>query len=253
MTTVTMIAPSGSSGQVSGPGANYQIGSDGTVSVPSAMVTTLIGAGFKFFRTSLMMATILAPFIADLVSIKAAATPIDGVVTIVKQPDVARKLAIRVVIGTSPTTAITAGALTLVGVDQDGNALTEVISLVTDVSVTIKTTYAFSKLTSGTVAGYVASGGGTGNTLGIGVAADLGIMTGAGQVGLALIKATKVVHTYTGAPTTVTNVAVIAADDVAATAVVDQVARTIAPTTAPGATATTSTDYQFAYSFGLAD
>lgn len=250
--TVTLIAPSGGSGTVQAGGDSYDIGTDGTVSVPNNLVGDLLNAGFRFYTLVAAMALFVAPFAADLISIKAAATPANGVVTIVKQPDYARKLQVRVVIGTPATTDITAGTLTLVGTDINGGAITETISLVAAASATLKTTYAYAKLTSGTVADYAANGSGTGNTLGIGVAADLAVPMPDAGVNLACTKATKIVHTYTGSGTTVTTVAVIAADDVAATVTVDATAGTIAPTTAAGATATTSTDFTFAYQYGIA-
>jgi hypothetical protein len=253
MTTVKMVAPPGVTGQVTGNGTSYTIASDGSVSVDSSMVPALLSAGFQFFRLAVEHMTLRAPAAADLISIKAAATPANGAITIAAQPDYARKLQVRVVIGTSPTTAITAGILTLVGVDQDGNAITEDVSLVTTTSVTLKTKYAYAELTSGTVAGYVASGSGTGNTLGLGVANDLGVTSGAGASSLTCVKAMKAISTFTGSGTAVTTVAVVPTDDVAATCTVDTVARTIAPTTAPGPTATTSTDYTLSYTFGLAD
>lgn len=250
--TVTLIAPTGGSGTVQAGGASYDIGSDGTVAVPAAIVGDLLNAGFRFYTLVAAMALFVAPFVADLISIKAAATPANGVVTIVKQPDYARKLQIRVVIGTPTTTQITAGTLTLVGTDINGGAITEVISLVGASSFTTKSTYAYAKLTSGTVAAYAADGSGTGNTLGIGVAVDMAVPMPDAGVNLAVTKATKIVHTYTDSGTTVTTVAVIAADDVAATVTVDAVAGTVAPTTAAGATATTSTDFVFAYQYGIA-
>ncbi len=250
--TATLIAPSGVTGTVQSGGASYDIGADGTIAVPNNLVGDLLNAGFRFYTLVQAMALFVAPFVADLVSIKAAATPANGAISIVKQPDYARKLQVRVVIGTTTTTAITAGSLTLVGKDVNGDALTEVVSLIMAASATLVTTNAFASITSGTVADYAASGSGTGNTLGIGVAADLAVAMPSAGVNLAVNKATKIVHTYTGSGTAVTTVAVIAADDVAATCTVDAAAGTIAPTTAAGATATTSTDFAFLYEYGVA-
>lgn len=206
------------------------------VSPASGTGIVTLGAG------SSRQATFEAPLPADLISIKAAATPANGAIVVAAQPPHARKLQVRVVIGTSPTTAITAGTLTLVGTDQDGNAITEVISLITTASVTLKTAHAFASLTSGTVAGYTASGSGTGNTLGIGLSNDFGVSGSSGVTTLTCVKATKTTTTVTGG---VTAWSVVSADDVASTAVVDSVARTIAPTTAPDASGLI--DFQFTY------
>ena len=247
-----MSAPAGVSGVVHAGGATYNIASDGTATVDNSLVSTLLNAGWSIFLATVKQAFFKAPIAAELISIKAAATPVNGAATIAAQPDYARKLQVRIVIGTTTTTAITAGTLTLVGVDQDGNAITEVVSLVQNASATVKTQWAYAKLTIATVAGYTASGSGTGNTLGIGVAADLGVVTNLGEVNLTCVKATKIVSTFTGSGSAVTTVSVVPSDDVAATTTVDTVARTIAPTTAPGSTGTTSTDFMFTYNFGQA-
>lgn len=245
--TITLKAPAGLVGTVTGrSGSTYTVGSDGTITgVANTDVLPLIQAGFLSFNSFVEKAVIRAPVVADLVSIVSAVTPTNVALTIAAQPPQARKLAIRVVIGTTTTTAITAGTVTLVGVDQDGNALSEVISLVMTASTTLKSTSAFAKLTSATVAGYVASGSGTGNTIGLGCAADFGLPTAPNVVDFVLLKATKITTTITGA---VTGVAVVAADDVAATATVDATARTVAPTTAPSSGLI---DFEFVYSYGV--
>ncbi len=196
--------------------------------------------------------TILAPLPADLISIVAAVTPTNVALTIAAQPPQARKFQVRVVIGTSPTTAITAGNLAIIGVDQDGNAVSENISLITTASVTLKSVHAYASVTSATVSAYAASGSGTGNTVGLGPSNDFGIACGQGAVtGFALLKATKVITTFV--PNAVA--ASIAwsravTDDLAGSAVVDATARTVAPTTAPGVAGIN--DYEFSVSFSLA-
>lgn len=190
----------------------------------NAVINTLIsalnaGAGgseFAYFG---------APIAAELISVKAAATPANGAITIAAQPDYPRKLQIRIVIGTTTTTAITAGTLTLVGTNPQGQTITEFISLIQNASATLQTANAYAHLTSGTVAGYVASGSGTGNTLGIGVSAQLGLPLPAGFTNLNVFKEN-----------------VDNADEVVGT--VDYVAGTISPTTAPNATH----NYSFWYS-----
>lgn len=189
----------------------------------------------------------LAPLPADLISIVAAVTPSNVALTIAAQPPQPRKLQVRIVIGTTTTTAITAGNLALVGIDQDGNATTENISLIQNASATLKTAHAYASLTSATVSGYVASGSGTGNTVGLGPSNDFGVVCGQGAIGnFTLIKATKVITTVTGGVTAWSRAVT---DDVASTATVDTAARTIAPTTAPGVAGIN--DYAFSYSWTL--
>ena len=196
-------------------------------------------------RNDTRSATILAPLPADLVSIVAAVTPSNAALTIASQPPQARKLQVRVVIGTTNTTAITAGTLTLVGFDQDNNAITEVISLIATSSTTIKTANAYANLTSATVAAYAASGSGTGNTVGLGCSNDFGLPCGAGKINsLTITKATKVVTTVTGGVTAWSRAV---SDDVASTVTVDSVARTAAPTTPPGVAGIN--DYIFNYTY----
>lgn len=243
VTTVKMVVPAGTSSVVGISGTLYLADSNGVITASLGDVNAFLNAGLSFLKTGTAKAVFLSPIVADLISIKAAATPANGAITIAAQPPHARKLQIRVVIGTTTTTAITAGTLTLVGVDQDGNAISEVISLVLNASATLKSTLAYASLTSGTVAAYAASGSGTGNTLGIGLSNDFGVPTIPGSPGLNLVcfKATK--------NTKVFGTSAVAADDVAATTTVDAVARTIAPTTAPGAAGTV--DFQFDYTYGI--
>lgn len=247
---IKMIAPAGIGGVVMGlSGTNYVPASDGTISnVSSFDVVPFLRGGFRLFSTLSHKAVIRAALTADLISIKAAATPVNGAVTIAAQPPQARKLQVRVVIGTPTTTAITAGTLALVGFDQDGAAVSETLSLVTTSSATLKTANCYASLTSATVAGYAAAGSGTGNTLGIGVSNDFGVPTAPNglSVDLACTKATKITTTITGA---VTGLAFAAADDVASTTTVDATARTIAPTTAPDPNGLI--DFEFTYTYGV--
>jgi hypothetical protein len=162
-------------------------------------------------------ATAQGPLAADLVYIKAAATPANGPITIAHQPDFARKFQIRIVIGTTTTTAITGGTLTLVGVNQSGQAVSEVISLIANASVTLQSTNCYAHLTSGTVAAYAANGSGTGNTLGLGQSAYLGLTVPPGFTNL-----------------TVNKESAIYADEAVGT--VDYVSGSISPTTAPNGT-----------------
>ena len=210
----------------------------------TAAVQAIAGAG----QTMVHKAVFLAPLPADLISTVAAVTPSNVALTIAAQPPEARKLQIRIVIGTTTTTAITAGNLALVGVDQDGNAVTENISLIQNASATLKTAHAYATLTSATVSDYAASGSGTGNTVGIGPSNDFGVPCGQGAISnFALVKATKVITTVTGSVTAWSRAVT---DDVASTATIDTTARTVAPTTAPGVAGIN--DYAFTVSYNLA-
>jgi hypothetical protein len=107
-------------------------------------------------------------------------------------------------------------------------------------------------LTSATVSAYAANGSGTGNTVGLGPSNDFGISTGQGTVSnFAIVKASKIITTFTGS-STASSIAWARAvtDDTATSATVDAVARTIAPTTAPGTAGIN--DYEFSYSYNLA-
>ena len=209
----------------------------------TAAVKAIVGAQVLSAK-----ANFLAPLPADLVSIVAAVTPSNVALTLASQPPQARKLQYRIVIGTSPTTAITAGNLAVIGFDQDGNAQTESISLITTTSKTVLSAKAWGSITSATVSAYAASGSGTGNTIGIGVSNDFGVPTGQGAVSnFALVKATKVITTVTGGVTAWSRAVT---DDVASTATVDAVARTVNPTTAPGVAGIN--DYEFTVSYTLA-
>lgn len=206
-------------------------------------VTLNVGA-----ETTSKQVSFIAPLPADLVSVVNAVTPSNVALTLAAQPSYARKLQYRIVIGTTTTTAITAGTLTVVGVDQDGNALNEVVSLITTSSKTVKSAYAWATVTSATVASYAASGSGTGNTIGIGVSNDFGVPTDITAVSsLACTKASKNTRTVVGSGTAVTTWTNVVTDDVASTATVDAVARTIAPTTAPDANGLI--DFVFTYSY----
>jgi hypothetical protein len=245
-TTVSMFVPASATGIVNGQsGSIYTIGNDGIVpGVLSGDILPLLNAGFRFVSPGVKKLVILAPLPADLTTVVNAVTPTNVALTIAAQPPQARKLQVRVVIGTTTTTAITAGTLTLVGVDQDGIAISEAISLIQNASATLKSTWAYAKLTSATVSNYVASGSGTGNTIGLGPSNDFGVPSAPRSVDLALVKATKIITTVTGG---VTAWARAVTDDVAASATVDTVARTVAPTTAPGVAGIN--DYEFSYTY----
>ncbi len=242
------------------------VNATGSVYNPSAVaitggtvegITTLSGTGVTSAVEAVVAAQILttkqtirAPLVADLISVVNAVTPSNVALTIAAQPPHARKLNIRIVIGTSPTTAITAGTLALVGVNQDGDAVTENISMITTTNVTLKSANAYAKLTSATVSAYAASGSGTGNTIGLGAAPDFGISTGQGTIGnFACIKETAITTTVTGS---VTAWSVVATDEplTGGGFVVDTAARTVAPYTPPSSSGLI--DYEIICNYSLA-
>ena len=169
-----------------------------------------------------------APIASELVSIVAAVTPSNVALTLAAQPDYPRKLNVRIVIGTTTTTAITAGSLVIIGVNQLGQTVTETISLITTSSKTVITANAYATVTSATVSAYAASGSGTGNTIGIGVSTALGLTLPVGFNNLVVFKAD-----------------VDAANETVGT--VDTTAGTIIPNTA--ANATHNYDYWYSYNF----
>lgn len=263
--SIKLLAPAPYAQFTTKAGNSYTASSNGTITVPpvgntygtdiqgstallssiGTDVTDLLASGCEFLNSGTDKISISSPLPADLVSVVAAATPAANTtpLTIAAQPPHARKLQYRIVIGTTTTTAITAGNIIVTGFDQDGNAITETVSLVENASATKKSAYAWSSITAFTPDGtYVASGSGTGNTFGVGVSNDFGCPTlpGLGNaLNFAIIKATKI--------TKVLGTSNIAADDVASTATVDTVARTIASTTAPAANGLV--DYEFTYSY----
>lgn len=162
-----------------------------------------------------------APIAAELVSINAAAVAANGARTIAGQPDYPRTLQIRQVI----VTAITAGILTLVGVNNLGETITKEYSLVASSTRTVVTNEAWARVTSATVSGLVGGGDGT---LGIGVGAALGLPLPPGFAGLSVFK------------TNVNN-----ANE--AVAGVDTVAGTVSPTSAANA----SRNFGFYYRYGV--
>ena len=247
--SITMIAPAGLGGTVNGNSQNYTVGADGTIAnVASQDVLTLLRAGFRFVSGFVTKTVFRAPLPADTTSstpaIVSPVTPSNGALTIAAQPPHARKLLVQIHIGTTTTTAITAGTVTLVGTDQDGNAVSDVLSLVKTATAVVKTAHAYAALTPPVVAGYAASGSGTGNTVGIGCSNDFGVPTAPNVVDFALLKSTCTITTFTPSSTAADVLwALTAADDAAASATVDPVARTVAPTTAPGAAGIN--DYEF--------
>lgn len=140
----------------------------------------------------------------------------DGVQSLAAQPDVPRKLQVRIVDANS---SISAGTLTLVGIGARGQAVTQVIAL-TGGTRTVTTDDAYATITSATIASL--SGAASGDTVGIGPATALGLPAARGATSVSVFRA------YV--------------DDVAeAVGTVDATAGTIVPTTVPNG----SRDYDF--------
>lgn len=159
---------------------------------------------------------------AELISVVAAVLPSNVALTLALQPDVARKLQVRVVTGS------TAGTLTLVGVDQNGNAATQAIDISTSGGTrTVITDKAYATLTSATISG----GSGFAGTVGIGLGAALGLPTN---------------KTPTATAFAVYKSQVNGLDETVGT--VDATAMTIIPTTAPDA----AHSFAFWYNFTTA-
>ena len=233
-------------------GTIYTTNSNGQLTVTSQSdVDFFIRQGFYAVQTFVNRIAVNAPLAGELVSVVTSVTPSNVALTLVAgQPVQPRKLQYRIIIGTPTTTAITAGTLTVVGTDQDGNAITEVVSLIENATATKTSAYAWASITSATIAGYVASGSGAGNTISIGVTNDFGMPTGQSPANFAIVKANKIVVTFTSSTTASSvNWTVLTTDDTASSATVDTVARTINPTTTPSASGLDS--YEFSYQYQL--
>ena len=106
--------------------------------------------------------------LAELISVVNTVLPSNVALTLLLQPDVARKLQVRIITGS------TAGTLTLVGVDQNGNAATQAIDIAVGAGTrTVVTDKAYATLTSATISG----GSGFAGSVSIGLGAALGIPT----------------------------------------------------------------------------
>jgi hypothetical protein len=234
---VKLIAPPAYTSTINGStGATYTMAADRSVTVDSRDALGLVSLGFQYYAQSLSKISVGSPLPADLVSIVAAVAAANGALTLAAQPAHARKLQYRIVY----TSGTFSGILTVVGFDQDGNAITEVVTFASVVaSQTTKSAYAWGQITSATMS---AVSGTFSVTIGIGVSNDFGLPTFQTlglPVDLTVLKSTKI--------TKVLGTSNIASDDVASTGTTDTVARTFAPTTAPAANGLV--DYEFTYTF----
>ncbi len=176
------------------------------------------GAAFKNARH----VRYTAPIAAEVISIVADVSMANGAQTIAAQPDYPRKLQVAI---TDANSSVSAGIVTIVGVDASGNAVSEAVAL-TGGTATKKTANAFAHVTSATISAL--AGAAAADHISIGVAADLGLpaMGNPAPSGFAVFKAN-----------------VNQADEAVGT--VDATAGTIAPTSAPNA----SRSYDFWYTF----
>ena len=240
MATVKLIAPiayAGSSINGNTTAATYSLAADRTVTVDSRDAAALLSLGFAFVVTSLGRIFISSPLPADLVSVVSAVAIANGALTIAAQPVHARKLAYRWTYTSGTVTTVT---VMTVGFDQDGNAITEVINgAAIAASATVNSAYAWSKITSITVSNVT---GTFSCTVGVGVTNDFGLPTVAGLGVPTAVVVNKITKT-----TKVLGTSNISADDAAASATVDTVARTVAPTTAPAASGLVDYDITFQY------
>ena len=160
----------------------------------------------------------------------------NGALAIAAQPVTPCKLQVKVVDANS---SVTAGVVTLVGVGVRGQALSQVISLVTG-SLTTLTTDAFANITSATISALAGAAGA--DTIEIGPSTSLGLPATKTPVstGFSVFKATK--FTQVADPDTGV-ITVTAADEAVGT--VDATAGTIIPTTVPNG----ATSYEFWYNY----
>lgn len=160
------------------------------------------------------------PATAALTGIVNTVDAADGVQSLAAQPDVPRKLQVRIVDANS---SISAGTLTLVGVGARGQAVGQVIPL-TGGTQTVTTDDAYATLTSATIAGLV--GAASGDTVGIGPATALGLPVAQGSTVAAVFRA-------------------LVDDAAEAVGTVDATAGTIVPTTVPNG----AHDYDFHFNY----
>ena len=163
-----------------------------------------------------------APIAAELVSVKADAAVANGLCTIAAQPDVPRKLQVRI---TDTNGSISAGTLDIVGIGPSGEAASESVAL-TGGTATKTTTKAYAKITTMTVVGLI--GEAAGDNLSVGVASALGLPG---------------CKTPASSAFAVFKACADGADEAVGT--VDATAGTIVPTTAPDAA--TAFDFWFNY------
>lgn len=162
------------------------------VSIIAALINGVKGALYGAPTQHSGQVTFAAPVAPDLVSIVADVLLANGAQTIAAQPAAPCKLRVRITDGDS---SISAGTLTLVGVNARGQAVTQVINLAGGTR-TVVTNDAYAVLTSATVAGL--AGNAAGDNVGIGQSAALGLpLPPSGVSGIGVFRAE-----FDGAPET---------------------------------------------------
>jgi hypothetical protein len=113
------------------------VGSAATFLADASYAAELINMGCTGPATvSGRKVTFSIPPTADLISVKAAAAPANGPITIAAQPAQPCKLRVNIVVTSG---SITNGILTLVGTDQNGKSQSRAYSIVTGVSAAFNT------------------------------------------------------------------------------------------------------------------
>lgn len=232
MTTNTALlqAPAGVNQVVGLTGTVYLADAFGRVTVNAGDIQGLLNNGYTYAPLDCRYYTTIPPAAASATAIVSAVAITNVALTIAAQPDISRKLA---VVWATSSAAITAGSLSMVYTDTNGQTVTDVIALAGAVSATTTqgTSHGVAHLTSATVAGLV---GGTTPTIQIGTGTALGLPLPLGWNNLSVFKETK--FNLTAVPGT-------GVDESVGT--VDTVGGTIIPTTVPNATLS----YTFGYSF----
>jgi hypothetical protein len=225
MANITILAPAGVT-TVSGPGGPYTAAADGTISVPSDLVASMLRAGCRFISNNSAMVQFSLPPPSSLIDIVAATIPVSGTpYTIALQPAYACKLNVRCV----QSGAVASLVLNLVGIDGRGNAVSESVNVAGASSATFVTVNAYAKLTSATPVGTVTNV----TTLGIGQGLALALPLPPAFVDLVVYKQARMVGTAA--------IMATPADETVGT--VD----TVAGTVAPGGTAANGTTISFAF------
>jgi hypothetical protein len=198
------------------------VGSDGTITVDSRDVATLLAAGAQYVSNSTILQSFRAPRGATAGRIVASATLSSGSMTIANQPDSPRQCAMVIYTGTSP---ITAGNYALNYTANDGTSQTDSGSLVatSGLNVTTTTSKGVLHLSSAVISNL--AGGGAGG-MQINDTNSLSMVVQPGFVDFTVLK-----ENVDGADETIGTVASTAAS--------------VTPTTAPNATH----NFDFAASF----
>ena len=128
MTAQVQLAGNGFGGLVQGNYGNYQAAADGTFTVDTRDAPSMLTLGMAYVKqVNTSYTTPAAPAAAGVGAIVASAALSDGTLSIAASPDVMRPVAVEVNPGTA---AITAGNLAVTYEGNDGQTLTENVSLI---------------------------------------------------------------------------------------------------------------------------